>query len=260
MYGHLFKVEKLYNSIKQGVYYPLYVKNWYSGLELFRYWPPLAYYFCCIFMFLFDNIYTAYLCFIGSTFVIGATGWLLFGYKENKLLLATIFGILYMMLPDNMRVLLTEDTVEVASFTSIEKVIENIIEPYQDKLINEIAPFDKVSPTVENMCIIFKTVIDKELLKLGWKLLAISLSETPSRSFVITVEQTFDSDVTYEDVIKQLEDKQNVVNTTNSVSDSDAISDSDLPYIIVTFKDGTTAKKLKNPGPNDYDYIFDDLD
>ena len=156
-----------------------------------------------------------------------------------------------------------EKTVEVASFTSIEKVIENIIEPYQDKLINEIAPFDKVSPTVENMCIIFKTVIDKELLKLGWKLLAISLSETPSRSFVITVEQTFDSDVTYEDVIKQLEDKQNVVNTTNttnSVSDSDAISDSDLPYIIVTFKDGTTAKKLKNPGPNDYDYIFDDLD
>ena len=108
VYGHLFKVEKLYNSIKQGVYYPLYVKNWYSGLELFRYWPPLAYYFCCIFMFLFDNIYTAYLCFIGSTFVIGATGWLLFGYKENKLLLATIFGILYMMLPDNMRVLLTE--------------------------------------------------------------------------------------------------------------------------------------------------------
>lgn len=153
-----------------------------------------------------------------------------------------------------------EDTVEVASFTSIEKVIENIIAPYQDKLINEIAPFDKVSPTVENMCILFKTVIDKELLKLGWKLLAISLSETPSRSFVITVEQTFDSDVTYEDVIKQLEDKQNVVNTTNSVSDSDAISDSDLPYIIVTFKDGTTAKKLKNPGPNDYDYIFDDLD
>lgn len=44
-FGHLFKADLLYNSIKNGDYFPLYTKLWYNGIQPFRYWAPLPYYF-----------------------------------------------------------------------------------------------------------------------------------------------------------------------------------------------------------------------
>ena len=36
-------------------------------------------------------------------------------------------------------------------FLDFEKVIDDYLEPYQDKLINDIEPFDHIIPTLENM-------------------------------------------------------------------------------------------------------------
>ena len=52
VYGHLYKIKILYEEINKGNWYPIYTPNWYSGIELFRYWPPASYYFYCIFMFI----------------------------------------------------------------------------------------------------------------------------------------------------------------------------------------------------------------
>ena len=43
-FGHLFKSNYLHHSLKKGVLYPIYTEYWYNSMELFRYWPPLAYY------------------------------------------------------------------------------------------------------------------------------------------------------------------------------------------------------------------------
>ncbi len=105
VYGHLFKIRSLYEEIGQGNFFPVYIKNWYSGTEVFRFSPALSYYIMCLFMeFTAGNIYTAYVVFIFFAFILGGTGWLLFGIRENKVWLSVALGMLYIVLPDNMRV------------------------------------------------------------------------------------------------------------------------------------------------------------
>ena len=42
---HIYRGDYVYNSIKDGSWYPLYDYMWYNGVELMRYWAPLAAYF-----------------------------------------------------------------------------------------------------------------------------------------------------------------------------------------------------------------------
>lgn len=70
-------------------------------------------------------------------------------------------------------------------FNQLEKRIEEFFETYQDKLLNEIDPFDVVNPTLENCCEYFKTQLQSILNEEGWVLLMIEMSETPTRTFVI---------------------------------------------------------------------------
>ena len=52
-FGHLFKSNYLYESMKKGNLYPIYTEYWYNGMELFRYWPPLSYYALSFMQFLY---------------------------------------------------------------------------------------------------------------------------------------------------------------------------------------------------------------
>ncbi len=89
-----------------------------------------------------------------------------------------------------------ELTVEIASiagnetvaFESIEKSIDSLLEPYQNSLLNEKAPFDEIMPTLENICVYFNNEISRMLLEKNWVLLTIEAAETPSRSFMMSVD------------------------------------------------------------------------
>lgn len=72
-------------------------------------------------------------------------------------------------------------------FSNIEKIIDEIIEPFQDKLINDVAPFNETNPTLENICEYFKNLIEQRMIEIGYLLLTIGMSETPSRSFIINL-------------------------------------------------------------------------
>lgn len=112
VYGHLYKIKTLYEEINKGNWYPIYTPNWYSGIELFRYWPPASYYFYCIFMFITKgDIYHSFLLFLFFVILIGNSGWLLFGWRENKIGLCTLLGIFYFLLPDNLRVFFSEGNI-----------------------------------------------------------------------------------------------------------------------------------------------------
>lgn len=76
-------------------------------------------------------------------------------------------------------------------FGILEKRIEDWMSQYQDKLLNEVPPFDRINPTMENCCDYFKEAIQKLLSGAGWLLLMIEMSETPTRSYVINL---FDED------------------------------------------------------------------
>lgn len=72
-------------------------------------------------------------------------------------------------------------------FNKVEKRIGDILFPYQDRLVNEVDPFDRINPTLENMCGYFEGRIFNELKSHGLLLLTIEMSETPTRSYVINV-------------------------------------------------------------------------
>jgi len=72
-------------------------------------------------------------------------------------------------------------------FDEVEKMCEEFLSRFQDVYINTVQPFTTVNPTLENLCIYFKEKLQEMLHGLGWLLLSIELSETPSRSYVISV-------------------------------------------------------------------------
>ena len=69
-------------------------------------------------------------------------------------------------------------------FLDFEKAIDNYLEPYQDKLINDIKPFDSIIPTLENMLDYFAPQFYEEVKKVGGLLIKIEASETPSRTYI----------------------------------------------------------------------------
>ena len=56
-----------------------------------------------------------------------------------------------------------------------------------DRLLNEIKPFDVRNPTLENCCEYFKDRLVEILNKEGWIFLMMEMSETPARSYVISL-------------------------------------------------------------------------
>ena len=76
---------------------------------------------------------------------------------------------------------------EFVEFGKLEKEIENYMKRYQDKFLNEVPPFDKINPTMENCCDYFKDVLKQILAYAGWVLLLVEMSETPTRSYVINL-------------------------------------------------------------------------
>lgn len=90
----------------------------------------------------------------------------------------------------------TLDTLKVISgfveFHEIEELIEKELQPYQDQCLNEVAPFDIMNPTLETICHYFKNEIRDRLLERGWALLSIEIAETPTRSYVIDLEEQAD--------------------------------------------------------------------
>ena len=72
-------------------------------------------------------------------------------------------------------------------FDSIEKKIEECILVYQEKYLNDIEPFNKINPTLENCANYFKDRFIDILNEDGWIMLMLEMSETPSRSYVLSM-------------------------------------------------------------------------
>ncbi len=112
VFGHLFKINYLYESLKEGVLYPIYTPYWYNAMELFRYWPPLTYYVVALLQFCTGgDVVNAFYIFAGLTFFINMGAWYLLGKRENRPGIALLMGLLYFLCPDNMRVFMVEGNI-----------------------------------------------------------------------------------------------------------------------------------------------------
>lgn len=95
-------------------------------------------------------------------------------------------------------------------FNEIEKMIEVFLSKYQNVFINSVYPFVTLNPTLENICNFFREKIQDMLYEKGWMLLSIELSETPSRSYIISLADQYET-VKDEDDIKTEESLQELV-------------------------------------------------
>lgn len=82
------------------------------------------------------------------------------------------------------------DNERFVQFDAYEKAIDKYFDRYQNRVINEIEPFDRIIPTLENMSDYFIHDIRKIVKDLDGELVKMESSETPTRSYVISFEQS----------------------------------------------------------------------
>ena len=124
VYGHIYKADYLYHAILNGEWNPIYSPGWYNGLELFRYWPPFAYYILALLQFITGgNALLASIVFIGICYMMAVSGWLLFGIREKQFVLPFIIGNLYYFSPDNMRIVFSEGNIPLMFVTACMPII-----------------------------------------------------------------------------------------------------------------------------------------
>lgn len=121
-YGHLYKGNILYDSMKNGNLFLNYSKGWYNGIQPYRYWAPLPYYVLALINLETNNIFITYNFFILFSFVLGGLGWLLWGNYTNRQNLSLLFALLWFFIPNNLRILFSEG--------NIPYVVVNNLVPY----------------------------------------------------------------------------------------------------------------------------------
>ncbi len=123
VWGHVFKANVMYEGIKEGVLYPLYTPKWYNGIQLYRYWPPLAYYVMAFLQFLADgDPVVGYQLFALVAVFFGGLPFVLIGKQLGKPWIGLVCGVLYFVLPDNLRVYFVEG--------NMPRITSSILIPY----------------------------------------------------------------------------------------------------------------------------------
>lgn len=105
--GHVLKAEYLRDQVAQGVLYPDLFPHWYMGLQMLRYHPPLTYYVLLGLSLVAGDMVRAANWFIALC-ALGGSLTLLLYRRWAGWWPAWVGGVLFLILPDNVRVALAE--------------------------------------------------------------------------------------------------------------------------------------------------------
>ncbi len=119
------------------------------------------------------------LCKYKFKFYLNASHYIIINGKQGEAHPHTWEFILDVVLPNS----------EFVQFSVYERTIESFFATYQNQTINDLAPFDAIIPTLENMVEYFGDAIRERIQAVGGQLEQIEGSETPTRSYVISYDQ-----------------------------------------------------------------------
>jgi len=106
VWGHVYKAQHMYNSIKEGSFYPLFDMYWYNGIETFRYWGPVSYYLYVIPLFITGgNTIMSYQLFLSLMVFLGGIPWIIMGIDSDRKWFGFFAAIMWFMLPTNIHIL-----------------------------------------------------------------------------------------------------------------------------------------------------------
>ena len=128
---HVYRGDYVYHSILDGDYWPLLNKMWYNGVELMRYWPPIAAYTMafCIFM-AGGSAFHGYIIYIGLVFFLGAISWMIIGLSHKRYVLAVFIGALWFFMPNNLSAIFSEGNLPRALIMTILPLLIMFLEEY----------------------------------------------------------------------------------------------------------------------------------
>lgn len=90
-------------------------------------------------------------------------------------------------------------------FNKVEQLIEDYLSQYQDKYINECRIFQMMNPTLENIAHCLMDELQKILNPLNWVIFTMEMSETPSRTYIISnVENNIIHDVQKRNIAEEI--------------------------------------------------------
>jgi 6-pyruvoyltetrahydropterin/6-carboxytetrahydropterin synthase len=75
------------------------------------------------------------------------------------------------------------------AFHTFETEIEQILAPFQKRILNEVEPFDQIVPTLENMVDWFAQEFRRVVSEIGGRLVRLEASETPTRSYILELDR-----------------------------------------------------------------------
>ena len=116
--GHVLRAETLQNDIQQGDWLPRLMPDWYLGIQLFRYYPPLPYILLVALTVLGHDPIAAANWFLFLCALAGSLSWLAFR-RWTGWMPAWLGGALYLFLPDNLRVAFAEGNLPRAMATAL---------------------------------------------------------------------------------------------------------------------------------------------
>ncbi len=95
---------------------------------------------------------------------------------------------------------------EFVEFKLFEEKVNEVLDRYQDKIINYIPPFDVVMPTLENLVDTLAKKFYVSIKEVGGELVRIEGSEGPSRSYILDLREENEGMDSIE-ALDELEDK-----------------------------------------------------
>lgn len=143
---HVYRGQWILSEIKKGNLYPLYNPYWYNGVELMRYWTPVAGYLMAFsialskaleaFPFIHFNgaaPFGGFCLYAGIVYLVGAFNWCYVGWKKNREWLGLVIGILYMFAPTTIYLFYTEGNLPRALIAAILPLLLYAITVYFEK-------------------------------------------------------------------------------------------------------------------------------
>lgn len=147
--------------------------------------------------------------------------------------------------------LLVSCTEEVTKFTDTERKISAIFEPYQNKVLNDVAPFDSINPSLENMTEYFIGRIEKAVEGFGYKLVEVEGSETPVRTFGVRIDDSMPSNEKKDSYSDDCKNENGADVEDAEAEDNDVYEDDD--------DNSDDASDYDDADPNRYMYEDDDF-
>lgn len=113
-YAQLYKLNVVADAMDKGMPFPLYVRHWYNGYEIFRYSPAGSYMLIVsLSRFFHADMHISICIFYGIMAFIAQMGFFLFGIRLKRMFPAFLTGLAFLLLPSTVFITILQENFDI---------------------------------------------------------------------------------------------------------------------------------------------------